>query len=440
MVYLDPSAVMQLIILFILILLSAFFSSAETALTTVNKIRIQNLEELGNKNAKIVMKLISNPGKLLSTILVGNNIVNLTASSQMTLLATDIFTNAGWGISVSTGVGLATGLITLLILLFGEITPKTYATLNAESISLKYARIIYILTILMTPIIFLINNISLGILIFLRIDTKGNKSTITENELLKIIDVSHEEGVIEREEREMINNVVDFGDSLAKDVMVPRIDISFIKAESSYDEVVEIFRVEKYSRMPVYDESKDNVIGIVNLRDVFYYTGQSDNFVLNDILREPYFTYEYQKTSELLIQMRENSINIAIVLDEYGATAGLITLEDLLEEIVGDIRDEYDEEEQDLIQLISEIEYIVDGSTKLDDLNDTIGTTFLSDDYDSIAGYIIDLLGHIPQEGEEVTSQGVKMLIEKMDKNRIEVVHIFIIENSEDFSETNTGP
>lgn len=422
----DPSAVMQLIILFILILLSAFFSSAETALTTVNKIRLQNLEEAGDKRATIVMKLMSHPGKLLSTILVGNNIVNLTASSQMTLFATDIFTKAGWGISVATGVGLATGLLTLLILLFGEITPKTYATLNAESISLRYARIIYVLTILMTPIIFLINKVSSGVLILLRIDTKSNKATITENELLKIIEVSHEEGVIEPEEREMINNVVDFGDSLAKDVMVPRIDIAFIKSESAYNKVVETFRVEKYSRMPVYNESKDNVIGIANLRDVFYYTGDPDDFVLNDILREPYFTYEYQKTSELLIQMRENSINIAVVLDEYGATAGLITLEDLLEEIVGDIRDEYDEEEYDLIQPVSETEYIVDGATKLDDLNDIIGTAFLADDYDSIAGYIIDLLEHIPQEGEEVISQGVKMIIEKMDKNRIEVVHIYI--------------
>jgi len=426
MVCLDPSAVMQLIILFILILLSAFFSSAETALTTVNKIRLQNLEESGNKSAKIVIKLISNPGKLLSTILVGNNIVNLTAASQMTLFATDIFSNAGLGISVSTGVGIATGLLTLLILLFGEITPKTYATLNAESISLNYARIIYALTIIMTPIIFLINKISSGFLILFRINTTDSKTTITENELLKIIEVSHEEGVIEPEEREMINNVVDFGDSLAKDVMVPRIDISFIKAESSYTEVVEAFRAERYSRMPVYDESKDNVIGIANLRDVFYYTGQPDSFILNEILRDPYFTYEYQKTSELLIQMRENSINIAVVLDEYGATAGLITLEDLLEEIVGDIRDEYDEEEYDLIQPISETEFIVDGSTKLDELNDSIGSSFISDDYDSIAGYIIDLLGHIPGEGEEVESQGIKMVIDKMDKNRVEVVHILI--------------
>ena len=428
----DPSAVMQLIFLFILVLLSAFFSSAETALTVVNKIRIQDLEESGDKRAKTVMKLISNPGKLLSTILVGNNIVNLTASSQMTLMATNIFTNAGWGISVSTGVGIATGLITLLILLFGEITPKTYATLYAEAISLKYARIIYVLTILMTPIIFLINNVSLGLFFLLRIDTKGNKSTITENELLKIIDVSHEEGVIEQEEREMINNVVDFGDSLAKDVMVPRIDISFIKAETSYDEVIETFRAEKYSRMPVYDKSKDNVIGIANLRDVFYYTGHADSFVLKDILREPYFTYEYQKTSELLIQMREISINIAIVLDEYGATAGIITLEDLLEEIVGDIRDEYDDEEQDLIQPISETEYLVDGGAKLDDLNDTIGTAFASDDYDSVAGYIIDLLGHIPQKGENIKSQGVKMVVEKMDKNRIEFVHMFTIDDDDD--------
>lgn len=422
----DSDAATQLILLIILLALSAFFSSAETALTTVNKIRMRSLEDQGNKSARIVNKLIANPSKLLSAILIGNNIVNLTASSIATLFATRLFTNNGFGISVSTGVGIATGIVTILVLIFGEITPKTVAASYSEPISLAYARVVYALTVILTPVIFLMNRISS---LFIRIFAKNaapNKG-MTENELLTIIDVSHEDGVIEREEHEMITNVVDFGDSLVKDVMVPRIDVFFVSGDTDYDKLVEIFREEKYSRVPVYEDSKDNVIGIVNLKDLFGYIGDKNAFSINDILRPPYFTYEYQKTAELMIQLRTQSLNIAVVLDEYGATAGLITLEDLLEEIVGEIRDEYDEEEVDLIQKVSDTEYMVDGAARLDDINDVLSTDFSSDDYDSIAGHILNLLAHIPEQGEQVeTDDGIRLVVEAMDKNRIDKIHIFL--------------
>lgn len=431
----DPSAAPQIIAIFILILLSAFFSSAETALTTVNKIRLKTLVDEGHKSAGIVMKLIENPGKLLSTILIGNNIVNLSASSLSTVTATDICINAGYPIPVSTAVGIATGVLTLLVLLFGEIIPKTLATRYSEQLSFKYARIIYVLTIVLTPLIFIINLMSNGILKLLGAD-KHTKTTITENELLTIIDVSHEEGVIEQEEHEMITNVVDFGDSRAKDVMVPRIDIVFASVDSTYEELTQLFKTEKYSRIPVYEDSKDNVIGIVNLKDLFCYDKRPEDFVLKDFLREPFFTYEYQKTSELMVTMRDQSFNIAIVLDEYGATAGLITLEDLLEEIVGEIRDEYDEDEDDEIKKISDNEYIVDGASKLDDINDVLGTKFDSDDYDSIAGHMINELEHIPSEGEFIDLDGFRFKIEKMEKNRIDTIHIYRLDEPEDDSET----
>lgn len=419
----DPSDVTQIIILLILLLLSCFFSSAETSLTTVNKLRIRSLADENVKGAKTVVKLIENPSKMLSAILIGNNVVNLSASSIATSLAIDHFG--------SVGAGIATGIVTIMILIFGEITPKTLATIHAEKLSLTYSGIIYFLTQLLTPVIYIVNQISLTILRLLRVDPNTRVSAITENELRTIVDVSHEEGIIESEERRMITNVVDFGDSLAKDVMVPRIDMEFADIDLTYDELVTAFSIEKFTRMPVYQETRDNIVGIVNLKDVFFYQGKKEDFCLKDIMRDPYFTYEYKKTSELFIEMKRESIPIAIVLDEYGATAGLLTLEDLIEEIVGDIRDEYDSDEEDSIQCINENEFIADGNTKLDDINEVIGLHIESNDYDSIAGHIIGLLDHLPSQGETVEEDHVIYTVDSVDKNRIDKVHIVVLPSTE---------
>lgn len=415
----DPSDVTQIIILLILLLLSCFFSSAETSLTTINKLRIRSLADENVKGAKTVVKLIEDPSKMLSAILIGNNVVNLSASSIATSLALDHFG--------SVGAGIATGIVTIMILIFGEITPKTLATIHAEKLALQYAGIIYFLTQLLTPVIYIVNHISLAILRLLRVDPTKKVSAITENELRTIVDVSHEEGIIESEERRMITNVVDFGDSLAKDVMVPRIDMEFADIDLTYDELVNAFLIEKFTRMPVYQETRDNIVGIVNLKDVFFYQGKKEDFCLKDIMRDPYFTYEYKKTSELFIEMKKESIPLAIVLDEYGATAGLLTLEDLIEEIVGDIRDEYDSDEEDSIQCISENEFIADGNTKLNDINEIIGLHIESDDYDSIAGHIIGLLDHLPSQGETVEDDHVIYTVDAVDKNRIDKVHIVVL-------------
>ena len=424
----DPTSTVQLIILIILILLSAFFSSAETAFTTVNKIRIRTFEEEGRPNAALIRQIIEEPQKMLSAILIGNNIVNLSSSSLATTMVTRIMTNMGMSSQVATGIGIATGVLTLLILIFGEITPKNIATRFAERVCFAYINPIYWITVIFTPLIFIVNKISFGMMKLFGMKYTGKERIMTENELLTIIDVSHEEGVLESEEKEMINNVVDFGDSLAKDVMVPRIDMTSVPINISYDALRDVFKKDMYSRLPVYEETKDNVVGIVTLKDFFKYEGSKETFKLTDLLREPYFTYEYQKTSDLLIQMRENSINISIVLDEYGATAGIITLEDLLEEIVGEIRDEYDDDEKDPIQKLSTSEYLVDGSTRLDDINETFGCHIESDDYDSIAGHMINVLEHIPTEGEEITEDYIRFVIEKMDKNRIDTIHVYLTE------------
>lgn len=416
----DSSDAIQFLALIILICLSAFFSSAETSMTTVNKIRIQSLAEQGDKRAKILLTVIEDSGKLLSTILIGNNIVNISASSLATTLTMRLFGNAA--------VSISTGIIALLVLIFGEITPKTMASLYAEKMALSYARIIHFLMFLLTPVIFLVNKLAKGVLTLLRIDDSVKGNTITEHELRTLVNVGHEEGVIEKEERQMIYNVFDFGDSQAQDVMVPRIDVSFADVNSSYEDLIGLFREEKHTRFPVYEETTDNIIGIVNVKDLLL-TDQKD-FTLRKILRDAYFTYEYKKTSELLMEMKENSVSFAVVLDEYGATSGIITLEDLVEEIVGDIHDEYDvEEEDDLTEIIPGKEYLALGSARLDDLDEVLHLNIESDDYDSIGGYIIEQLDRFPEKGESVTTQsGIRLVVDKIERNRIGSVHIYIPE------------
>lgn len=422
----DPSDVTQLIILFILLLLSGFFSSAETALTTANKIRIRSLAEEGNKRAQTVLKVTEDSGKLLSTILIGNNIVNISASSLTTTLA--------YGLA-GPAVAIATGILTVLILLFGEITPKTMASIHAEKMALLYAPIIHVFMKLMTPVVYIINGLSGAVLFLLRINPNQKNDQMTETELRTIVDVSHEDGVIEEEEKEMIYNVFDLGDAKAKDVMVPRINVTFADVDTTYSELIQLFREDKYTRLPIYEGSKDNVIGTINMKDLLLYDNKKE-FHIKDILRKAYFTYEYKNISELLVEMRAASFNIAIVLDEYGETAGLITLEDILEEIVGEIHDEYDENEEDNIICISEREYLVEGSTNLDDLNDSLDLTLESEDYDSVGGFIIGQLDRLPAAGDEITTpEGIRMIVDKLDKNRIERIHIYLPEPKDSSSD-----
>lgn len=413
----DSSDAIQLLVLVVLLVLSAFFSSSETALTTVNKIRIRTLAEAGDSRAMVLLKVVEEQGKMLSAILIGNNIVNLTASSLMTTLTISLLG--------SKAVGFATGILTLLILVFGEITPKTLSTISAETIALKDAKIIYGLMVVLTPVIYVVNQLSLAVLLLMRVDPNAKRDTITEDELRTIVEVSHEEGVIESEEKKMINNVFDFGDSVAKDVMVPRIDMTMADVNASYDELIDIFREEKYTRIPVYEENTDNVIGIVNMKDLLLIDDR-ENFHIRDYLREPLYTYEYKKTAELMVEMRQTFNNIVIVLDEYGATAGLITLEDMLEEIVGEIRDEYDEDEEDSLIETAPGQYSVEGAMKLDDLNDRLGLELESEDYDSVGGLVIGLLDHLPDEGEEVEENGIRFIVEKVDKNRIDRIKLVL--------------
>lgn len=426
----DSSDAWRIILLAILLLLSAFFSSAETCLTTVNKMRVKSMADEKIRNAKLVLKLISDPTKMLSAILIGNNIVNLTASSLTTSFAITLANKLGFSNLVSAITGIATAILTILVLIFGEIVPKSLATTNAEKLSLMYAKPIYTLTTLLTPVSYIMNKISSGFLFLFHVDTKKSPA-ITENELRTIVDVSHKEGVIESEERQMITNVVDFGDSMAKDVMVPKMDVTFANINLSYNELVECYSVDKFTRMPVYSESRDNIVGIINLKDLFFYQGSKKDFSIADIMREPYFTYEYKKTSELFFEMKQESIPMAIVLDEYGSTSGMLTIEDLIEEIVGEIRDEYDANEEDDITQLDDENYILLGVAKLDDIDEKLGITIESEDYDSIAGHIINLLDHFPQAGEKVSDQYAEYTVLEAEKNRIDKVKLHLLPQEE---------
>ena len=385
----------------------------------VNKIRIRNLADAGLSSAQTLMKVLDNQPKMLSAILIGNNIVNISASSLATIVVTRAFGDMY--------VGVGTGILTLLVLIFGEITPKTSATLYSETMALKFAKPIYMIMQVLTPVIFIVDKLAQGVLRLLHVDPNKKQDAITEDELRTIVEVSHEEGVIESDEKKMIYNVFDFGDSVAKDIMVPRIDMTFIDVNATFSEVIEVFREVKYTRYPVYEETTDNVIGIINIKDLLL-TENQKKFCIRDYLREPLYTYEFKKTAELMVELRKTQNNIAIVLDEYGATAGLITLEDMLEEIVGEIRDEYDEDEEDLIRRIGPREYVVEAAMKLDDLNDQLGLDLESEDYDSIGGFIIGLLDHLPEEGEEVTHKNLRLVVDQVDRNRIDKIHLYIQE------------
>ena len=420
--------IVKWIILTVLILLSAFFSSAETALTTVNSIRIRTLAQEGSRRAKRVQKIQENYSKMLTSILVGNNIVNVAVSAFATMVA----------ISIGLNVGVMTAALTLTLLVFGEITPKNAAAAAPEKLELAYSGVIYVLMIVLTPVIFIVECICKAVAFVFHIKIDNPDTSMTEGELRTIVDVSHENGVIESEEKQMIKNVFDFGDCRARDIMIPRIDVALISIESTYAEVREIFEEEKYSRLPVYKDDTDNIIGIVNLKDFFHVT-DIEAFRLKDIMRDAYYTFEMKKTSELMVEMKTESVSMAIVLNEYGAAEGIITMEDLLEEIVGEIRDEYDEDEKELIANIGRNEYVVEGSVKLDDLNDEIGTAFESEDYDSIGGYMIGLLDRIPGAGEVVyDDMGIRLEAQTISKNRIDKIHITIPEEKKNVSIKDT--
>ena len=410
--------ILQIGLLVVLLLGSGFFSASETSLMSLSKIRIRYMEDEGVKGAKLVSSLIEKSSDLLSSILVGNNIVNIAATSVSTSLFINIFGDGG--------VAIATAVMTVLVLVFGEITPKTIAANSPEKIAVIVSKPISIIMKITKPIVWVFNLLTGIIFKIMGIDNDGVKPFITEEELKAMVNVSHEEGVLEMEEREIINNVFQFGDMQAKEAMIQRLDMVAIDIEDSYDEIIELFKSEKLSRLPVYQESIDDIVGILNIKDIIFLSDEEiENFDIKDYVREAFFTYEFKKITQLLEEMKKEKTQMAIVVDEYGGTAGLLTIEDLVEVIVGDIDDEYDEEEEEIVK-INDNEYLVEGSTKISDVNEQLGINLESEEFDSIGGFIIGYLKRIPEENEIIEVEDVKFKVESIDKNRINKIRIFV--------------
>ncbi|MBM7613509.1 HlyC/CorC family transporter [Alkaliphilus hydrothermalis] len=406
----------RVITLVVLLFASAYFSASETALMTLSKIRIRHMLDEDIPGARLISRITEKPGKMLSTILIANNAINIGASALATSLAIDI-----WG---NSGVAIATGIMTLLVLIFAEITPKSLAAKKAEQVSLKIIKPFSYVVNLLNPIVVIFTYLTNIILKIIGEESDGELPFITEDELKTIVTVSHEEGVLEVEEKQMIYNVFEFGDLHISDVMIQRTDIIAFDVNTSLMEILETLKEEQFSRYPVYEDSIDDIIGVLYVKDMLLGENIHQNFDIKRFMRKPFFTFEFKKISSLFKEMKKNRTHIAVVLDEYGGTAGIVTIEDLIEEIVGEIQDEYDEHEIEEIKVISDSEYLVEGSAKINLVNDLLNIKIESENFDSIGGFIIGELGRLPKEGEVITFNGAKFKVEIIDKNRVKSVRI----------------
>ncbi len=409
---------MQITILVALLFFSAFFSMSETALMSMSKIRLRHLVENHVKHAKLTQDLLDHPNQLLGTILVGNNLVNIAASAIATSIAIYFWNNKG--------VGIATFLMTLLILIFGEITPKNIAIDYTEEIVLFIAPIMNVFVKIFSPVVWVLTNFTNGLLHLFGLNKQEKKPLITEEELKTIVEVSSQEGVLESDEKEIIDNIFEYSDMRVKDIMIQRMDIVAVDVSATYEEVVAAFGEKQFSRIPVYEDTIDNIVGVLYAKDLFFIPVEKiKQFDIKKYMREPFYTYEFIKISDFFRRMQGDRIHIAIVLDEYGGVAGIITMEDIIESILGDINDEYDPQDEEDIVCIKEGEYLVNGSVRLEDLNEEIGTHFESEDFESIGGFILGILGRIPRTGEIINYESIRFVIEKVDKSRIMKIRLF---------------
>ncbi|GIM29351.1 membrane protein [Clostridium polyendosporum] len=413
----DSSFTWELVVLVFLLFLSAFFSAAETALMSLSKITIRHLVEESIRGAKLIQRLTEDPNRLLGSILIGNNVVNIGASALATSVA--------YKIVGESGVAIATGIMTVLVLIFGEITPKSLAKQKSEAVALRVIKPISFIVIILKPFVWIFSQISALFIKLLGGDVDRSQPFITQEELKTMVGVSEEEGVLEVEEKEMIFNVFEFGDLLVKDVMVQRVNIIAVDTEVSYEEIIKVIKTEQFSRIPVYNETIDDIVGILNVKDLILVDRDNSEFSVKNYMRDPFYTFEFKKITELFREMKKTRNHIAVVLDEYGGTVGIVTIEDLVEEIVGEIEDEYDDESDKEIEVIKEDEYVVDGSARLHDISDLIGVNMESEEFDSVGGFVIGQLGRMPEMNEEVHYENMKFIVEEIDKNRIKKVRIF---------------
>lgn len=400
----------ELAALVILLALSAFFSASETAMFSASKVKIRHMAEEGNPRAMLTRKLLDQPSRLISTILIGNNVVNIGATALATALSIEVFG--------STGAGIATGAMTFFVLVFGEITPKTIAAKRAEAVALRVSSSLNNLGTIMLPIIKILNFLSSGI-IRLFGGTAPENPYITEEELRMLVNVGQEEGTIDADEREMIDSIFEFDDTLVREVMVPRIDIIAVNINDTIENLTNLIVEVGHSRIPVYENTVDNIVGVIYAKDLLkpLQNCEKEAPTILKLMRTAYYVPESKKVRDLFEELRKEKVHMAIVLDEYGGTAGLVTIEDLIEEIMGDIQDEFDREEIH-IETISENTLLVDARTSIYDINELLETDLPDDEFETISGLVFHSLGKVPSEGQELDIDDLHIIVEKVAGRR----------------------
>ena len=417
-----------LIFAIVLVMMGAFFSMSETALMSVSRLTMRHLADSGEKRAKLVEKILSKKERFISSVLIGNNLVTILVSIIVAAFAIEISTEENEALYLT----IATFATTIVVIIFGDIIPKVMASKFTQKVALFTARPLSFVMFIFNPI-----NVVLDAFINRLLSLFGNNADeqiVTEQEVLKMLEMGHEAGIIPEEQSQMIDAVFEFRKAHARDVMIPRRDIVAISADASYDEVLEIFKRERFSRLPIYREDLDDIIGVLNFKDLMFAEIDTEDFEAERYMRNHFLSYEQQSTQKLFANMRAEGINLAIVLDEYGGCAGLVTLEDLVETIMGEIFDEHDDADlQDISCIIPGEEYDVLGGLRLDDFNKQLGTSLVSEDYDTIAGYVMGLFGYIPKQGEQISENKLSFIVEDVAKNRIESLKIKIetIKNQE---------
>ena len=407
----------EIILFFICLLLSGFFSSSEVALISITRAKVHALLNQGRKGAEALDILKRSTDTVLITILIGNNIVNIAAASLATAIAIGIYGDVG--------IGIATGVTVILMLIFGEIGPKMYASRHTEELALRVALPILYLSNVIYPVLWVSDRIKQQF----AFRPGVTEPVVTEEEIKEWIDVGEEEGTIEEQEREMLYSVLRFGDTTVREVMTPRVDVVMIEDTSTLENALSIFNETGFSRIPVYHEQIDNVVGLLNIKDIFAAAfRQQMDVTIKDLMYEPCFVPESKKIDELLKELQVMKQHMAVVLDEYGSFAGIVTVEDMLEELVGEIMDEFDEEEPE-VQKIGEGVYLVDAQAWVGHLNEDLNLSLPeTDSYETIGGLVIDRLGHIPRRGEvaRIDESNIKLVVTQMQGRRIVKVKLVI--------------
>lgn len=400
----------SILLLGVLLILSGYFSASETAITSANKIRLRNQADQDNIKAKRSLTITENFDQSLSTILIGNNIVNIAMATIATKIATDMFGSEG------STIFMTTLIITIMVLIFGEILPKSLAKQFSEKYLLSVSASLMTVMKLFFPITWLF--VQLKNVVNKMIGSKQEEPTVTDEDVKALVEIGEEEGTFLSQEKELLHNAIEFDDIVVKDILIPRLDVVAVSIESSVEEIKDVFINEKYSRIPLYEGTIDNIIGIISHRDFFSNYVLNPSFDLQEIVRKPFFTVPSMKISNLLKDLQKNQVHLAVVLDEYGGTAGIVSMEDIIEEIVGDIWDEHDENEV-LYETLSEGKVSLDGKISVEDFCEILNIEVPETASQTLSGWISDLLGYLPQKGERVQYNHLNIYVEEVKNRRI---------------------